>query len=64
MGPTSSMKGRLDEYRQLFDVNFFSLISIISHAIPHLNEDNVAGPTKGRIILVSSVSLQRVEIGN
>lgn len=36
------------QWRQLFDVNFFSVVSLVAHAIPHLKK------TKGNVILVSS----------
>lgn len=47
-GTTASFVDRMDEYKSVFDVNYFSLVSIIGHALPHLKEAN------GRIVLVSS----------
>lgn len=60
LGAVSSLSGpRLDELKQLFDVNFFSLVAILAHAIPHLRtrdgKDGLAeGEPAGRVILVSS----------
>ena len=47
---------RLEEYRKLFEINYFSLISIIAHALPSLNLVKASQDAKltGRIILVSS----------
>jgi len=38
----------VDEWKSLFDVNFFSLVHTIQAAVPHLRE------TQGRVIFVSS----------
>lgn len=60
LAPVSALGGpALDGVKELFDVNFFSLVSIISHALPHLRrregkEGLAAGEPAGRIVLVSS----------
>lgn len=57
LGTTASLASKLDEYKKLFDVNYFSLISILTHAIPYLKErENKSEDTdvSGRVILVSS----------
>ncbi|GAA5854001.1 hypothetical protein JCM9279_003758 [Rhodotorula babjevae] len=60
LGAVSSLSGpRLDELKQLFDVNFFALVAILAHAIPHLRtrdgkEGLAEGEPAGRVILVSS----------
>ncbi|GAA5863930.1 hypothetical protein JCM8547_005284 [Rhodosporidiobolus lusitaniae] len=50
--------GKLDEFRQLMEVNFVSLVSILTHAIPYLNERDGKelkdGEPAGRVVLVSS----------
>jgi NAD(P)-dependent dehydrogenase (short-subunit alcohol dehydrogenase family) len=50
--------GNLDKTRELFEVNFFSLISILSHAITYLKsrdgKDLKEGEPAGRVVLVSS----------
>jgi NAD(P)-dependent dehydrogenase (short-subunit alcohol dehydrogenase family) len=38
----------IDEWKKLFDVNFFSIVSLVSQALPHLRK------TKGRVVVVSS----------
>lgn len=38
----------IDEWKTLFDVNFFSIVSLVSQALPHLRK------SKGNIVLVSS----------
>jgi NAD(P)-dependent dehydrogenase (short-subunit alcohol dehydrogenase family) len=56
LGKTSSMVGKLDEYESLFKINFFSLVSILGHSLPHLRtakEGSEAG-IHGRVVLVSS----------
>lgn len=58
LGTTASMhtSARLEEYRKLFEINYFSLISIIAHALPSLNlvKAGQDASLTGRIILVSS----------
>ncbi|KAK4705166.1 hypothetical protein P7C70_g1036, partial [Phenoliferia sp. Uapishka_3] len=58
LGTTAQLKGKMEEVDQLFRVNYLSLISIISHAIPFLNsienKPEVKEGLTGRIILVSS----------
>ncbi|GAA5923880.1 uncharacterized protein JCM15063_005489 [Sporobolomyces koalae] len=61
LGSTSSFVGpdKLAEYKSLFDINFFSLVSIVGHALPHLasTEGKSLDPdaeAHGRIIMVSS----------
>ncbi|KDE05880.1 hypothetical protein MVLG_03823 [Microbotryum lychnidis-dioicae p1A1 Lamole] len=59
LGKISSMAGRLAEHKALFDTNYFSLVSLISHALPFLNErankDLQEGEEiSGRIVMVSS----------
>ncbi|GAA5910477.1 hypothetical protein JCM5296_007189 [Sporobolomyces johnsonii] len=59
LGTYRNLVGKLDEYKNLFDVNFFSLVSIVGHAVPYLNEregkDELKdGEPTGRVILVSS----------
>lgn len=58
LGVTSSFTGNIDSIRKLFDVNFFSLISMLTYAIPYLNSvENKSistNGTTGRIVLVSS----------
>ncbi|KAM0751690.1 short-chain dehydrogenase [Meredithblackwellia eburnea MCA 4105] len=58
IGTTESLKGKLDEYKKLFDINFFSLVSIVSHAIPHLRAASSLQPDAvakvGRVVMVSS----------
>ncbi|GAA5979456.1 hypothetical protein JCM10908_002931 [Rhodotorula pacifica] len=60
LAPVSALGGpALDGVRELFDVNFFSLISIVSHALPYLRQrEGKEGLTQdqpaGRIVLVSS----------
>jgi len=48
----------LDEYKQLFDINFFSIISILSHSLPYLTSRESKSLSQdqpaGRVILVSS----------
>ncbi|GAA6039627.1 hypothetical protein JCM8097_002224 [Rhodosporidiobolus ruineniae] len=50
--------GKLDELRTLFEINFFSLVSLLTHAIPYLNERDgkglEEGEPAGRVVLVSS----------
>lgn len=56
LGTTASMAdpARFEAYQKLFATNYFSLVSMIAHALPHLNaEKGVEGP-RGRIVLVSS----------
>ncbi|CAH7676384.1 hypothetical protein BY996DRAFT_7468387 [Phakopsora pachyrhizi] len=38
----------LDSFKDVFDINFFSLVSILNAAIPHLRQ------SKGRVVFVSS----------
>ncbi|GAA5835413.1 hypothetical protein JCM11251_005228 [Rhodosporidiobolus azoricus] len=62
--PVSSIRnltassGKLDEFRNLMEVNFISLVSLLTHAIPYLNErdrkDLKEGEPAGRVVLVSS----------
>lgn len=57
LGTTASLTGKLDEYKSLFDVNYFGLISMITHALPFLKEREAkddASAVSGRIVLVSS----------
>ncbi|GAA5894498.1 uncharacterized protein JCM6883_002120 [Sporobolomyces salmoneus] len=60
LGTHRSFTGsKLEEYKSLFDVNFFSLISIIGHALPYLSsregKSNLSdSDPAGRIIAVSS----------
>ncbi|KAM0787933.1 hypothetical protein ACM66B_006138 [Microbotryomycetes sp. NB124-2] len=55
LGTTATLTGQLDKYKQLFDVNFFSLVSLVQHALPHLRESKQSsGDVTGRIIMVSS----------
>ncbi|KAK4051308.1 hypothetical protein OIO90_004789 [Microbotryomycetes sp. JL221] len=53
LGTTEGLTGKLDKYKTLFDVNFFSLVSIVQHALPHLRERS-KHDVSGRIIMVSS----------
>ncbi|SCZ91932.1 BZ3500_MvSof-1268-A1-R1_Chr5-3g08228 [Microbotryum saponariae] len=59
LGKISSMTDRLAEHKALFDTNYFSLVSIISHALPFLNERankdlQEREEISGRIVMVSS----------
>lgn len=60
LAPVSALGGpALDGVKELFDVNFFSLISIVSHALPYLRkregkEGLEQDQPAGRIVLVSS----------
>ncbi|KWU45682.1 NAD(P)-binding protein [Rhodotorula sp. JG-1b] len=60
LAPVSALGGpALEGVKELFEVNFFSLISIISHALPYLRQrEGKAGLAQdqpaGRIVLVSS----------
>lgn len=58
LGTIASMKGKLDEVEGLMRVNFTSLLSLVSHAIPYLNlkenKPEVRNGVTGRIVLVSS----------
>lgn len=57
LGTTASFAGKLDEYKSLFDVNYFGLVSMITHALPYLKERESkedADSISGRIVLVSS----------
>lgn len=61
LGPVASFTDPAAQQalRSLFDVNFFSLVSIISHALPYLrSRDGKEGLKEdepaGRIVLVSS----------
>ncbi|KAL8291727.1 hypothetical protein RQP46_001985 [Phenoliferia psychrophenolica] len=58
LGTIASMKGKVDEVEGLFRVNFLSLVSLLSHAIPYLNSKENKPEAKdgvtGRIVLVSS----------
>jgi NAD(P)-dependent dehydrogenase (short-subunit alcohol dehydrogenase family) len=58
IGTTASQAGKLEAYKALFDINFFSLVSILTHAIPFLNASDSKPSTgdniSGRVILVSS----------
>lgn len=44
-------KTTLEDYKKVFDINYFSLISMIGHALPHMKK---VEPSGGKIILVSS----------
>lgn len=49
----------LSEYKQLFSINFFSLVSILSHSLPYLTSReskslSSSSDPAGRVILVSS----------
>jgi len=49
LDPVAQIKdAKVEEWRRLFDVNFFSIVSLVSLALPHLRE------SKGNIVLVSS----------
>ncbi|GAA5943527.1 hypothetical protein JCM10213_005520 [Rhodosporidiobolus nylandii] len=54
----TASSGKLDEFRNLMEVNFYSLVSILTHAIPYLKErdgkDLKEGEPAGRVVLVSS----------
>ncbi|GAA5989123.1 hypothetical protein JCM11641_007604 [Rhodosporidiobolus odoratus] len=54
----SSSSGNLDSMRTLFEINFFSLVSMLSHAVPFLKETDgkevKEGEPTGRVIFVSS----------
>ncbi|GAA5911334.1 hypothetical protein JCM6882_002350 [Rhodosporidiobolus microsporus] len=54
----SASSGKLDEFRQLMEVNFVSLVSLLTHAIPYLNvrdgKSLEEGAPAGRVVLVSS----------
>ncbi|GAA6061185.1 hypothetical protein JCM10212_002398 [Sporobolomyces blumeae] len=59
LGTHRTLHTHLDEYKSLFDVNFFSLVSIVGHALPYLTSreskrDLAPGSVAGRVILVSS----------
>ncbi|GAA6026196.1 hypothetical protein JCM11491_004423 [Sporobolomyces phaffii] len=60
LGTHRSFTGdNLAAYKSLFDVNFFSLISIVSHALPYLSSREgkanlAAADPAGRIVMVSS----------
>ena len=47
----TTAKTTVEDYKKVFDINFFSLISIIGHALPYLKK---AEPSGGKIVLVSS----------
>ncbi|CAB10800.1 NAD(P)-binding protein [Schizosaccharomyces pombe] len=44
----------INEWRKLFDINFFSVVETVKYAIPHLRK------TKGTIVIVSSGAAVRV----
>ncbi|KAK4052125.1 hypothetical protein OIV83_002419 [Microbotryomycetes sp. JL201] len=58
LGTTETLTGKLDQYKQLFNVNFFSLVSLVQHALPHLRDNSKQKSSNvditGRIIMVSS----------
>lgn len=57
LGTTASFAGKTEAYKSLFDVNFFSLISMVSQALPYLKATegkNLTGATSGRVVMVSS----------
>ncbi|GAA6015661.1 hypothetical protein JCM8202_001066 [Rhodotorula sphaerocarpa] len=60
LAPVAALGGpALDGVKELFEVNFFSLVSIVAHALPHLRqregkEGLASGAPAGRIVLVSS----------
>lgn len=58
LGTTASFTGRIEEVKSLFDINYFSLVSMLTYAIPHLKstegKTGLDGKTTGRIVLVSS----------
>lgn len=58
LGQTASFTGKIEDVKSLFDTNFFSLYSILTHAIPHLRSSEGKtlkdGKTTGRVVLVSS----------
>lgn len=55
MGTTLNLGSQLAEVKKLFDINYFSLISMVALAIPHLGKPKTGGDsTTGRIIMVSS----------
>ncbi|PSR80867.1 hypothetical protein BD289DRAFT_484706 [Coniella lustricola] len=43
----------IDEWKKLYDINFFSALAIAQAAIPHLRK------TKGRIVMVTSGAMQK-----
>lgn len=47
--PVAQIKdAKIDEWKKLFDVNFFSIVTLVSQALPYLRE------SKGNVVLVSS----------
>lgn len=47
--PVAQIKdAKIEEWRKLFDVNFFSIVSLVSQALPYLRK------SKGNVVLVSS----------
>lgn len=60
MGKTStfSSSDKLKQYKDLFDINFFSLVSVIAYATPFLSspegKEQAKDGINGRIIMTSS----------
>ncbi|OAV96143.1 hypothetical protein PTTG_02157 [Puccinia triticina 1-1 BBBD Race 1] len=46
--PISNNQGSLESWKEVFDVNFFSLVSILKHSLVHLRNSH------GRVVFVSS----------
>lgn len=59
LGPiamTHELTGRIEEVEALFRTNYFSLISILTYALPHLKsrDGKAEGAIAGRVVMVSS----------
>ncbi|KAI9256417.1 hypothetical protein BDA99DRAFT_138069 [Phascolomyces articulosus] len=47
----------VEEFKRLFDINFFSILSLVQEALPHLRK------SKGSIIMISSAAATRGFLG-
>jgi len=58
LNPVAQLQNaNVDDWRRGFETNFFSLISMIKHSLPHLRK------SRGRVVMISSGSATNPTIG-